>query len=201
MSLHQNCTGIPVVVESDEMVLFIRSDVMASTNVQALAVLFNIEKADIPYRTFVIPKEKWMLNDDDYAVRTTSDFFQVYQIDYLTSTQWDPQGLKTNAWLTNRAIISFSPFVPIVVFSSSTQTSTQTITVTPTTFSLSSDKESELHLGDKALIRAVLNGNITPETDKLQVMPDAYTYTLKLLAEGNDYTCLSSSQNVTAPKL
>lgn len=188
-----SCTDLPVVVEQDEMVLFIRSDVMASTNVQALAVLFNMEKADIPYKTKVIPKSAWTLGDQDYAILTTSDFFQVYTIDYCTSSQWDAQGLKTNYWLTDRATISFSPFVPVIVFSSDPikQTNIPTVTLEATGFNLSVPQDV-VHAGDTVPITATLNGTITPLTPSVDMKPNAYTYTLELGGHNYDRHRLNS---------
>lgn len=173
------CVDLPVVVRPDELVLFVRSDAMAATDVQTLASVFNLDKADIPYRTKVIPKGKWTLNDNDYAVLTTSDFFQVYQTEYTTTSQWDPIGLKTNYWLNEWNIISFSPFVPVIVFSTDEGTAVPTITMSVTSLNLAADSTT-VAPGGKVAITPTLNGSFTPDSDysALEIAPDACTWTV-----------------------
>ena len=184
-----SCTDLPVLVEKDEMVLFIRSDVMASTNVQALAVLFNMEQADIPYRTKVVPVSEWMLKDDDYAILTTSDFFQVYNVDYCISSQWDAPSLKTNFWLTDRNVMSFSPFVPCIVFSSASATGVKTVTMTPTTFNLISQAGNTIDVVNnnyKVQLVGSLNGTLSSEEEKLEIAPDSWTSEIIYLENGEN---------------
>lgn len=177
-----SCVDLPVVVEKDEMYLFIRSDAMSATNVQALAVLFNLEKADIPYRTKVIPTNKWPLGDEDYAILTSSDFFQVYTSEYSTTSQWDAMGLKTNYWLNDWNTISFSPFVPVIVFSTKAQTDIQAVTMEPTTLTITADTTeidvSNLTRYSKvAQITTQLNGTVDPDVASVKVAPDSVTWT------------------------
>lgn len=191
-----SCVDLPVVVEKNEMYLFIRSDAMSATNVQALAVLFNMEKADIPYRTKVIPTNKWMLGDEDYAVLTSSDFFQVYTSEYSTTSQWDAMGLKTNYWLNDWNTISFSPFVPVIVFSTKAQTNIDKVTMTPTTLSISADNttidvKNKQRYSKVAQLATKLNGTVSPDVDSVNVAPDSVTWKY-------EYTTTSgTSENVT----
>lgn len=151
-------TDIPVFAKPDEMVLFIRSDVMAATNVQALAAAYNLDKVDIKYRLKVIPMRYWPLNETDYAILTTSDFFQCYQVDYLTTSQFNAANASTNYWLIDRAIISFSPFVPVVVFSTAEASTVDTVNM---------EFYSDIRLHD-------------------QYKVDAYTYKLNYIYTGGE---------------
>lgn len=187
------CADLPVVVQPDELVLFIRSDSMAATDVQTLAVVFNLEKADIPYRTKVIPVDKWPLRSDDYAVLTTSDFFQVYTTEYSTTSKWDPMGLKTNYWLNDWNIISFSPFVPIIVFTTDTGTQVQAVTMEPTGLALAVDS-STVAPGGTVRITPTLSGTFTPDADyeQLEVAPDACVFTVFAVDENDAPVSLNS---------
>lgn len=171
-----SCSDIPVFANRDELVLFIRSDVMAATDVNTLASVFNLDKADIPYRTQVIPVGKWPLKDTDYAVLTTADFFQCYPVEYSITSQWDPQGLKTNYWLNDWMIISFSPFVPVIVFSTDGGTAVETVAMTPTALAIAGDETAEA--GSKVALTLTLSGTITPDGEHgaVEVAPDAATF-------------------------
>lgn len=183
------CADLPVVVQPDELVLFIRSDAMAATDVQTLASVFNLDKADIPYRTKVIPEAKWPLNSDDYAVLTTSDFFQVYTSEYSTTSQWDPQGLKTNYWLNDWNIISFSPFVPIIVFSSGEDTVIETVTMSPTALNLAA-ADTTVEAGASVQLTPTLNGTLSPEDDAVEIAPDAALYSVTAAVSSSDATAV-----------
>lgn len=185
------CADIPVFGRPEEFVLFIRSDAMAATNVQALAALFNLDKADITYRTKVIPVGSWPLNENDYAILTTSDFFQVYPTEYSTTSQWDPMGLKTNYWLNDWKIVSFSPFVPIVVFSTGEATSVSTVTQTVTGIELTAASDTA-SAGDEVQLTVNLTGTIAPETEGVEVAPDAATYTVTAASSTGDAVALNS---------
>lgn len=171
-------TDIPVFARKDELVLFIRSDAMAATNVQALAAVFQLDKADIQYKTHVIPERFWPLNEEDYAILTTSDFFQCYQVDYLTTSQFNAANASTNYWLIDRAIISFSPFVPVVVFSTSAGSEIDTVTLNVTTLEISDANGGEVEAGGTDAITLTLNGTITPEVDTVEVAPDSAVFTV-----------------------
>lgn len=164
-------TKIPVFANANELVLFIRSSAMAATNVQSLAAAYNLDKVEIQYRLKVIPDKKWPLNDGDYAILTTSDFFQCYPIEYLTTSQVDPSGLKTNGWLHDWCTISASPFVPCVVFSTGDATALDTVTMAPTTLNISLSS-AHVSLGGTVKITPTLTGTISPKTDELEMRPD-----------------------------
>lgn len=183
------CVDLPVVVRREEMTLFIRSDAMAATNVQALAALFNLDKAEIPYRTKVVPVGKWPLNDADYAILTTSDFFQVYTNEYSTTSLWDPQGLKTNYWLNDWNVISFSPFVPVIVFSTADATTVPTVTMAVTGFNLVA-MASTAKAGDEIQLTGSLQGTVTPETEPVELSPDAWTSEISAVTSSSDATAV-----------
>lgn len=182
-------TDIPVFAEPDELVLFVRSSVMAATNVQSLAAAFNLEKVEIQYRIKVVPDKVWPLNDDDYAILTTDDFFQCYPIEYITTNQWDPVGLKNNYWLHDWCTISASPFVPILVFSLTAGAALPTVTMAPTTLAVAAAAET-VELGGTVQLTPTLNGTITPESyhDPVEVAPDSVLWTVAASHTESDTT-------------
>lgn len=178
---------IPVFAKPDELVLFIRSSAMAATNVQSLAAAYNLDKVDIQYRLKVIPEKKWPLNDDDYAILTTSDFFQCYTNEYTTTSQFNPISLATDYWLHDWCIISASPFVPIVVFSLSESAKIPTVTMTPTTLNLSIS-DAHVEPGGTIKITPTLNGTISPAEyhDRVEIAPDSVTYQISAFRPAGD---------------
>lgn len=172
-------TDIPVFAKPDEMVLFIRSSVLAATNVQSLAAAYNLDKVDIKYRLKVIPDGKWPLNDADYAILTTGDFFQCYPIEYTTTSQFDPIGLKTNYFLHDICTISASPFVPVIVFSTAASDEISTVTMTPTSLTLTGENEATtVKVGGTLKLIPKLTGTVTPENDNVTTMPQSVTYSV-----------------------
>lgn len=191
-------TEIPVFAKPEELVLFVRSSVMAKTNVQSLAAAYNLEKVDIQYRLKVIPDRKWPLGDDDYAILTTSDFFQCYPIEYLTTSQVDPSGLKTNFWLHDWCIISASPFVPITVFSTKTSAGLDTVTFEPSKLTVTASADSA-NPGDVIELYTDLEGTVTPITEGVTTAPDGVLWdvTAKRGADAlalNARTCVIGKQ-------
>lgn len=179
-------TDIPVFALKDEVTAFIRSDVMAQTNVKALAAAFNIDYEQVPFRIKVVPKALWPLNETDYAVLTTSDFFQVYPVVYETTSQWDAVGRKTNFYLHDWRTIAFSPFTPCVVISSDTGTVTPTVELTTAGLSLAAASDTAKP-GDIVQLTATLAGTLTPADGNgvIEVAPDAALFAVSAAnAEG-----------------
>lgn len=198
-------TDIPVFAKPDELVLFVRSSVMAATNVQALAAAYNLEKVDIQYRLKVIPDRKWPLNDSDYAILTTSDFFQCYPVEYLTTSQVDPSGLKTNGWLHDWCVISASPFVPVTVFSTDAATALADVTMTPGTLKVYTEKGGTgAKAGDVVQLVATLDGTVKgDDSGAVAVSPQSVLWSVACVTDGvtlNSRTYVDSSNKLHIQK-
>ena len=198
-------TDIPVFAKPDELVLFVRSSVMAATNVQALAAAYNLDKVDIQYRLKVIPDRKWPLNDSDYAILTTSDFFQCYPVEYLTTSQVDPSGLKTNGWLHDWCIISASPFVPVTVFSTDAGAALADVTMTPGTLKVYTEKGGTgAKAGDVVQLVATLDGTINgDDSGTVTVSPQSVLWSVACVTDGvtlNSRTYVDSSNKLHIQK-
>lgn len=118
---------IPVFARPDELVLLISPEASASVDVDTLAALFNLEKAEAQVRQIIVDE---FPIPGAYAMLTTEDWFQVYDQTYENGSFYNPQTLTTNYYLTVMQVISCSPFVPAIVWTTEAGTETGTITLT-----------------------------------------------------------------------
>lgn len=114
-SAHYNASGMPVAATPDELELFITPEANSGIDVEALAGAFNMEKADIPNRTTVIPNEYFGIPGLQ-AILTSRDFFVIADTFIDTTSAMNPVGLNTNYFLHHHEVISASPFVPAILF-------------------------------------------------------------------------------------
>lgn len=115
ISRHYNAAGMPVSTTPDKLELFITPEANAAIDVEALAAAFNIDKATVPSRTNIIPKEHFGIPGAQ-AVLTTRDFFVIADSRYETTSQYNPAGLHDNYFLHHHQVISASRFVPAILF-------------------------------------------------------------------------------------
>ncbi len=120
-SRHYNASGMPVWASADKLHLFLTPVAAAAIDVDALAALFNIERGEVPFRRHIVPPENFGAADVQ-AILTTEDFFQVWDTFYGVREQENPVTLDRNQFLHHHSIISFSRFVPAILFSSTRPT-------------------------------------------------------------------------------
>lgn len=172
-----NSVNVPVFAKPEELVLITTPKVAASIDVRNLAPIFNLDKANIQYRTILVPEFPM---PNVYAILTTEDFFVAHDYIYETGSFYMPNNLNTNYFLHHWGTYSVSPFVPAILFGSEAYASTvQTVTMAPTGITLTSDKV-KVGLGDSAIITPSLAGTITPENDNVELKPDAVTWSISL---------------------
>ena len=171
-TLYNGVEDIPVFADPDELVLFVTPEVDANLDVQALAVLFNLDKADVPVRKILVD-EFPMANAQ--ALLTTSDFFVCKDVEYETTSFWNPQTLATNYYLHHWGVYSISPFVPAILFTTEAGTETSTITQTVSGITLSPDSGT-IEPGGTQQLTVKLTGTITDNEDGVVVAPDAATF-------------------------
>lgn len=171
-----NCKAIedvPVFVKPNELVLLLTPDVQANIDVNTLASVFQLDKADIKYRTVVVDEFPM---PNDVAVLTTEDFFQCYDTVYETTSMYNPKTLGTNYYLHHWGVYSVSPFVPAIAFTIDAATSVTTVkqTVTGITAKIANAKPD---LGESTAIKTTLTGTLAPTgTRGIEVAPNAATY-------------------------
>lgn len=125
----QIISDIPVFANPDELILLVTPEAAASVDVDALATLFHLEPADAQVRRVIVDQ---FPIPGAYAMLTTRDWFQVYDQVYENGSFYNPETLNTTYYLTIMQVISCSPFVPAIVWTTEPGTETGTITQTTT---------------------------------------------------------------------
>lgn len=117
LSRDYNAAHMPVSVDASKLLMIITPEVKANMDVEALAAAFNIDLAQIALKVIVIPK-RYIKISGFQALITTEDFFIVADTLFETRTAQNPVSMITNYFLHHWQVISASPFVPAVVFTS-----------------------------------------------------------------------------------
>ena len=173
--------------EADELVLITDPDTLASIDVDALAALFNVDKAELKYRTLIVDK---IPIPGAVALLTTADFFVCADYAYETTSFWNAQTLTENYYLHHIGMYSVSPFVPAILFTTEAGTDVPTVTLNATGFSLTDangnatvNKTVPFPLAEDIDIPLVgsLIGTLTADPAdtalmSLAVAPDSFTY-------------------------
>lgn len=163
---------IPVFANPEELVLFLTPEADAAIDVEALAQLFNLDKAEAQIRKIII---------DEFpvagavALLTTQDFYVAQDDVYENSSFYNPQTLTTNYYLTHWGTYSVSPFVPAIMFTTGEATTPTTTVMTPTSLNISADSDN-ITPGGTSQLTLTMNGTLVPETDGIEIAPDAATF-------------------------
>ena len=183
-----NCKAIedvPVFVKPTELVLLLTPDVQANIDVNTLASVFQLDKADIKYRTVVVDEFPM---PNVVAVLTTEDFFQCYDTVYETTSMYNPKTLGTNYYLHHWGVYSVSPFVPAIAFTTDAATTVTSVkqTVTGITAKIANATPD---LGASTAITATLTGTLAPTgTRGIKVAPNAATYDVSVARKSGSNT-------------
>lgn len=170
---------VPVWVDSDEisrMVLYIEAAPLASLDVDTLSSVFNLDKAEAPYRIQFVDS---IPIPGAFALLTTDDFFVCADYEISNDSFFNPQ-TRTETWYyTVIGMYSASPFVPAVLFTTGTGTSVPTITEAVTGLTLTPNSGTIEQGGQLALVTNLV-GTLTASAGSvpkvLSVAPDSVTY-------------------------
>jgi hypothetical protein len=132
LSTRYNASGMPMAIQPEDLELFITPEALASIDVEALAGAFNIEKAAMPGKINLIPKEHFGF-DGVQAILTTREFFVIADTRIESASIWNPAALMTNYFLHHWQVISASRFVPAILFTSTEPSTPFEIEETPVT--------------------------------------------------------------------
>lgn len=176
--------SIPVFARNSELVLLMTPQVKSSLDVDALAVLFNMEKADVNQRIVIVDE---FPIPSVQALLTTEDFFVCHDTVYENTNFWNPQTLVNNYYLHHWGIYSVSPFVPAILYTVEDASMTNIVTNSITGFNLTigDGNNPTVKIGDSIPTKITLNGSITIGNgmdginytgDKLTLSPDAAIY-------------------------
>ena len=186
-----NDADVPVWVEQDEiprMVLYIEAEAKASLNVDTLASVFQLDKAEIQYRVQFIDS---IPIPGAFALLTTDDFFVCADYDISNDSFFNPQTRTETFYYTVIGLYSASPFVPAVLFTTEAGTVNATVTEAVTGLTLS-PATANVKRGDQVAIVATLAGTLTAAPVSYQipptvsVAPDSVTYELAAASADDD---------------
>lgn len=166
--------GIPVFAKPEELVLFITADAMASIDVDTLAGIFNLDKADIKYRTVIVPD---IPVPNAFALLTTDAFFVCEDFVYANESFYNPSTLSTNYYLHHWEVVSCSPFVPAILFTTDGATDITTLEQTVTNVDIAAASH-QLKPGDTTQMTVKLVGTITKNNLGIGVEPNAVTWSV-----------------------
>lgn len=165
---------IPVFAQPNELVLMITPDAQASLDVNTLASVFQLDKADIKYRTIIVDE---FPIPDAVALLTTEDFFVCHDTVYTNTSFWNPETLVTNYYLQHWGIYSVSPFVPAILFTTGEGSTVNKITQAVTGLTLTANPAT-VPRGGETELTVTLQGSITPTSEAIKVAPNAATFEL-----------------------
>ena len=168
--------GIPTFARPQELVLFITPAVQAALDVNTLASVFQLDKADIRYRT-VLVRELPVPNA--VALLTTEDFFVVNDYVYQNESFYNPQTLATNYYLHHWEIVSVSPFDPAILYTTDVATTVTTLTQTVSGVNVTAEgSASTVEPGGELQLNVELTGTITDNDAGIEVKPDAVLWSV-----------------------
>nr|DAM75250.1 MAG TPA: Head protein [Bacteriophage sp.] len=174
--------GIPVFAKPEELVLFITADAMASIDVDTLAGIFNLDKAEIKYRTVVVPE---LPVANAFALLTTDAFFVCEDFLYANESFYDPSTYSTNYFLHHWEVVSCSPFVPAILFTTDAATGIPTLTQTVTDVNITAASK-QLKPGETTQMAVKLVGTITANDLGIDVEPNAVTWSVSAETAASD---------------
>lgn len=160
---------VPVFARRDELVLLISAEYSASVDVNTLSGIFQLDKADIPYRKVVVPE---IPVPGAVALLTTEDFFVVHDYVYQTTSFYNPKTLATNYYLHVWQVDSVSPFVPAILFTTADATDEGTVIQVVTGLTVTADPQT-VAPGGWVQLAAEQQGTVTPEGKGIELRPDA----------------------------
>lgn len=167
-------TDIPVFeTDPSKLVLLMDPASLSSVDVDALSAVFQLDKADIQYRIVLVDE---FPIPGAVALLTTEDFFVCKDTEYTTASFYNPQTLSTNYYLHHWSILSVSPFVPAILFTTESGTETPTVTQTVSGLSLTASAATVKPGSKDVTLTATIAGTTTDAA--VPVVPDAVTYSI-----------------------
>lgn len=174
-----NHLPVPVHTDGSRLVLFVLPEVMASLDVDALASVFQLNRAnpeEVLYRIIMVPE---FPIPDVYAILADED--AIYWRDYMTGMEppfYNPGNRTMKYYYYASAAVGFNPAAPVVAFSTDEETNITTIEVEPSGLAFDPDT-GDIEIGGTLQLKLTLDGTVTgSETGRVAVEPDAATYTV-----------------------
>lgn len=167
-----NVADIPAYANPQQMVLLIEPEYLASLDVDALSAVFQLDKAEVPYRIVQVPD---LGIPGAVALLVSTDWYQVRDTMYGTTQFYNPQTLSNTLYLNHWGIYGVSPFTPCALFTTDAGTSITVVTQTVTGFALT-PVTGTVSAGDVVQLTPKLTATVAPTGTAIQVAPNAATY-------------------------
>ena len=178
-SVYYNALPVPVHETPETLILWIQADIEAYISVDALATLFNIDRAEVRYRTFIVPE---FPIPGVYAAITSEDFIWWRDVEYGVYDFWNPSKLEQKYYLHHWARVGANPAANCILIGDFESTNRPTVTVAPSGLTFE-PAAYNVTLGGSVKTFIKLDGTVTgDELGKIGVKPDAATYVVT--AEG-----------------
>lgn len=184
---------IPTFVTDDELILICTPTTYANVNVQTYAGLFNMDVAKAQARIIQVDN---IPIPNAVAILTTRDLWDCHDTVFEMDTFWNPQTRTNKQFLHHWGIYGVNPYVPAVLYTTDEVSPISVVTEKVTGMKIEPSTKTAA-LGDKVVLKTTLQGSISPETDGIEVKPNAATYALTLTAaEGDSDSALKSTTRV-----
>lgn len=167
-----NVTDIPAYASPQQMVLLIEPEYLASLDVDALSSVFQLDKAEVPYRIIQVPN---LGIEGAVALLVSTDWYQVRDTMYGTTQFFNPQTLTNTLYLNHWGIYGVSPFTPCALFTTDSGTSIKVVTQTVTGFTLTTTT-GDVKAGDVLQLTPKLTASVAPTGTAIEVAPNSATY-------------------------
>lgn len=178
-----NHIDVPVHENGDGLVLFITPEAMANLDVQALAYVFQLDKADIQYRIIEVPEFPIA---NVVAALCSEDFIYVRDIrNGIEPPFYNPENMTYKYYYHVAQLIGVNPAANCVLFSTNAGTNISTVTMSLTGAEFSPDSGT-VEIGGELPLKFVLTGSVSGGAGKIAVEPDSATYEVSAARSGSD---------------
>lgn len=179
-----NVTDIPAYANPQQMVLLIEPEYLASLDVDALSAVFQLDKAEVPYRIVQVPN---LGIPGAVALLVSADWYQVRDTMYGTTQFYNPQTVSNTLYLNHWGIYGVSPFTPCALFTTDAGTSITVVTQTVTGFTLNAAADDGIP-GDVIQLIPKLTATVAPTGTAIEVAPNSATYEVTASTTSDDST-------------
>lgn len=178
-----NHIDVPVHENGDGLVLFITPEAMANLDVQALAYVFQLDKADIQYRIIEVPEFPIA---NVVAALCSEDFIYVRDVrNGIEPPFYNPENMTYKYYYHVAQLIGVNPAANCVLFSTNAGTNVPTVTMSLTGAAFSPDSGT-VEIGGELPLKFALAGNVSGGAGKIAVEPDSATFEVSAARSGSD---------------
>lgn len=185
-TMNYNHIPVPVFESGDTLVFWVTPDVDAVLDVQALAELFNVERAEVRYRKIIIPE---FPIPNVYAALTSEDFIYARDVWYgVEPAFYNPANLTYKYYLHHAQMVGCNPAANCVLFTTGAQTVIPTVTVAPSGIAFTPDT-GNVAPGGELQLKLALSGTVSNDSEGIiGVEPDAALFTVECARTNADTT-------------